>query len=183
MMAFELRAARGVYAVAASIALAACGEEARGPTVGQPIADYGATTLEGDSVSLASLRGDVVLLNLWATWCVPCRTETPYLQSISEEYGPRGLEVVGVSQDVGDVRDDIAMFVEEYGVTYTILHDPRMRGLDLYRVFGMPGSFLIDREGILRWRQYGPILEGDPTFLRALEDVLSRAGSTRAAPS
>jgi cytochrome c biogenesis protein CcmG/thiol:disulfide interchange protein DsbE len=183
MITFRLRAVRVIYAALALIALAACEGRGRGPSVGAPIADYGATTLTGDSVSLASLRGDVVLLNLWATWCVPCRTETPYLQSISEEYGALGLEVVGVSQDVGDVRDDIAMFVEEYGVTYTILHDPQMRGLDLYRVFGMPGSFLIDREGILRWMQYGPILEGDPTFLRALEDVLSRAGSSRAAPS
>jgi cytochrome c-type biogenesis protein len=172
-MASALRASRCVYAAATLLAFAGCGGTGRGPIVGEPIADYGATTLAGDSISVASLRGDVVLLNLWATWCIPCRTETPYLQSIFEEYGDRGLEVVGVSQDVGDVRDDIAMFVEEYGVTYTILHDPQMRGLDLYRVFGMPGSFLIDREGVLRWMQYGPILEGDPTFLRALEDVLS----------
>jgi peroxiredoxin len=180
MLLLPLLRMRGLCASTALSALAACGGTASGPTVGEPLADYGATTLAGDSVSLASLRGDVVLLNLWATWCIPCRTETPYLQSISEEYGPRGLEVVGVSQDVGDVRGDIAMFVEEYGVTYTILHDPQMRGLDLYRVFGMPGSFLIDRDGILRWMQYGPILEGDPTFLRALDDVLS-AGSPRAA--
>jgi len=173
MIAYKLQARGTLYAALALTVLAGCGGTVRGPTVGEPIADYGATTLAGDSISLASLRGDVVLLNLWATWCVPCRTETPYLQSISEEYGPRGLEVVGVSQDVGDVRDDIEMFVEEYGVTYTILHDPQMRGLDLYRVLGMPGSFLIDREGTLRWMQYGPILEGDPAFLRALEDVLS----------
>jgi peroxiredoxin len=183
MMAAKLLPPRGVCAVATLIALTACDGTARGPVVGEPIADYGATTLAGDSVSLASLRGDVVLLNLWATWCIPCRTETPYLQSISEEYGPRGLEVVGVSQDVGDMRDDIERFVEEYGVTYTILHDPQMRGLDLYRVFGMPGSFLIDRDGILRWMQYGPILEDDPTFLRALEDVLSGAGTPRGSAS
>jgi thiol-disulfide isomerase/thioredoxin len=114
-----------------------------------------------------------VLLNLWATWCVPCRTETPYLQSISEEYRDRGLRVVGVSQDVGDAGDDIRAFVERYGVTYTILHDRQMRGLDLYRVNGLPGTFLIDREGVLRWMQYGPIREGDPAFLQALDDVLS----------
>lgn len=141
--------------------------------VGEPAFDYGATTVEGDSVSLSGLRGEVVLLNLWATWCVPCRTETPYLQSISEEYGDRGLHVVGVSQDVGDAEADIRAFVERYGVTYTILHDPQMRGLDLYRVNGLPGTFLIDREGVLRWMKYGPIREGDPAFLRALADVLS----------
>jgi cytochrome c biogenesis protein CcmG/thiol:disulfide interchange protein DsbE len=156
--------------------LLGCAPE-RGPVVGEPAIDYAAPTLEGQSVSLESLRGKVVLLNLWATWCVPCRTETPYLQAIFEEYGPHGLEIVGVSQDVGDARGDIESFVAEYGVTYTILHDPEMRGLDLYRVFGLPGSFLIDRDGVLRWMQYGPIREDDPIFHRALEDVLSRAPS------
>jgi peroxiredoxin len=173
-MAHTLR----IFAVSALTALVAgCGSADRGPTVGEPIADYAAMTLEGESMSLSELRGEVVLLNLWATWCVPCRTETPYLQSIAEQNRGRGLHVVGVSQDAGGATEDIRAFVEEYGVTYTILHDPQMRGLDLFRVIGLPGSFLIDREGVLRWMQYGPIREGDPDFLRALEDVLSRAGS------
>jgi len=124
-------------------------------------------------VSLGSLRGEVVLLNLWATWCGPCRTETPYLQSLYEERSADGFRIVGVSLDVGDAAEQIAQFVEEYGVTYTILHDPQMRGMDLYQVLGLPATFLIDREGVLRWMRYGPILEGDPDFLGALEDVLS----------
>lgn len=144
-----------------------------GPRVGQPAIEYVATTLEGDSVSLGSLRGQVVLLNLWATWCVPCRQETPYLQSVFEEHQGEGLRIVGISLDTGDAAGDIRAFVEEYGVTYTILHDRRMRGLELYQVIGLPGSFLIDREGILRWMQYGPIREGDSAFLQALEDALS----------
>ena len=64
-------------------------------------------------------------------------------------------------------------FVEEFGVTYSILHDPQMRGMELYQVLGLPATFLIDREGVLRWMRYGPIPEGDADFLRALEDVLS----------
>jgi cytochrome c-type biogenesis protein len=155
-----------------AVTLLACGRP-EPATIGTVAPSYVAATLAGDSVSLEDLRGQVVLLNLWATWCVPCRTETPYLQSVFERYRDRGLRVVGVSQDVGDARRDIEEFIEEYGVTYTILHDPRMRGLDLYRVIGLPGSFLIDREGVLRWLQYGPIREGDSGFLRALEDALS----------
>jgi peroxiredoxin len=155
------------------LAVSAClSEAARGPQLGSPAPEYVTATLGGDSVSLASLRGQAVLVNLWATWCVPCRTETPYLQSIFEEHAARGLRVLGISQDVGDARQDIEAFVDEFGVTYTILHDPRMRGLDIYRVLGLPGTFLIDREGILRWMQYGPIREGDPAFLSALDDVL-----------
>jgi len=143
------------------------------PRVGEAAIEYPAATLAGDTVRLASLRGDVVLLNLWATWCVPCRRETPYLEDLSEEYRERGLKVVGVSLDTGDAAADVAMFVEEYGVTYTILHDPQMRGMDLYQVPGLPATFLIDREGVLRWIRYGPILEGDAEFLGALEELLS----------
>lgn len=147
--------------------------EARPPQVGEPIRDYAAATLVGDTISLSSLRGKVVLLNLWATWCGPCRTETPYLQSVFEEHAEEGFEIVGISMDTRDAADDIAMFVDEYGVTYTILHDPRMLGMELYQVLGLPATFLIDRDGVLRWMRYGPIPEGDPAFLRALEDVLS----------
>lgn len=143
------------------------------PRVGRAAIEYPAATLEGDTVTLASLRGRVVLLNLWATWCVPCREETPYLQSIYEEYGDRGLEIVGISLDAGDATDLVARFVEDYEVTYTILHDPQMRGMELYQVPGLPATFLIDREGTLRWIRYGPILEGDTDFASALEAVLS----------
>ena len=143
------------------------------PRVGSPAIEYAAATLAGDTVSLASLEGNVVLLNLWATWCVPCRQETPYLEKIYQEQKDRGFQVVGVSMDAGDSDDDVAKFVEEYGVTYTILHDPQMRGLDLYQAPGLPATFMIDRDGILRWVRYGPILEGDPDFLRALEELLS----------
>ena len=143
------------------------------PRVGQPAIEYPAATLAGDTVTLASLKGNVVLLNLWATWCVPCREETPYLQSLYEEHGEDGLRIVGISLDTGDAESDVAMFVEEYGVTYTVLHDPQMRGLELYQVPGLPATFLIDREGVLRWIRYGPILEGDADFMGALEELLS----------
>ncbi|HSH76771.1 MAG TPA: TlpA disulfide reductase family protein [Longimicrobiales bacterium] len=143
------------------------------PRVGEPARAYAAATLDGDTVSLASLRGQVVLLNLWATWCAPCRAETPYLQSLYEDYRDQGFVIVGISMDTGDAAEDVAMFVEEYDVGYTILHDPRMAGMELYQVLGLPATFLIDREGVLRWMRYGPIAEGDPDFLRALDDVLS----------
>jgi peroxiredoxin len=99
--------------------------------------------------------------------------ETPYLQSLYEERRDEGFEIVGISMDTRDAAGDVALFVDEFGVTYTILHDPRMVGLELYQVLGLPATFLIDREGVLRWMKYGPILEDDPAFLAALEDVLS----------
>ena len=143
------------------------------PQIDELARPYAAATLSGEVVSLESLRGQVVLLNLWATWCGPCRTETPYLQSLYEEYGEDGFEIVGISMDTRAAADDVAMFVDDYSVTYTILHDPTMEGMELYQVLGLPATFLIDREGVLRWMRYGPISEGDPEFLRALGDAIS----------
>jgi cytochrome c-type biogenesis protein len=159
-----------MFALVAGACLPA--ENAGPPQIGAVARDYTATTLAGESVSLSSMRGKVVLLNLWATWCTPCRMETPYLQSVFEEYEDQGFDIVGISMDTGDAADDVAMFVEEYAVTYTILHDPQMAGMELYQVLGLPATFLIDREGVLRWMRYGPIPEDDPAFLQALEDVL-----------
>jgi len=143
-----------------------------GPQVGSPAPEYQATTLQGEAVTLASLQGKPVLLNLWATWCAPCRYETPFLQALYEERGPDGLEIVGVSMDTGDAKDLIEEFIEEYGVTYTILADPQMVGMEAYQVLGLPATFLIDREGVLRWMKFGPVSETDQSFLNALESVL-----------
>ena len=165
---------RRLLPLALAFGVAACApSEGQGPLrVGESIRPYAAATLSGDTVSLASLEGSVVLLNLWATWCTPCREETPYLQSLYEEHRDRGFEIVGASMDTGNAADAVRMFVDEYDVTYTILHDPTMRGMDVYQALGLPATFLIDRQGVLRWMRFGPIEEGDATFLEALETVL-----------
>ena len=146
--------------------------EAEGPRVGAAAPAYGASTLAGDSVSLAGLKGQVVLLNFWATWCAPCRQETPYLEALFNERKDRGLTIVGVSMDTGDAREQVEDFVREFGVTYPILLDPQMRGLDTYRVLGLPATFLIARDGVLRWMRFGPVMETDQEFLSALESTL-----------
>jgi len=142
------------------------------PKLGAVIPGYTASTLEGDSISLSSLRGEVVLLNLWATWCAPCRKETPFLQELFEQRKADGLHLVGVSLDSGAAVEQVKKFVQDYGVTYTILHDPENRAMELYRVLGLPATFLVDREGVLRWMRYGPVGETDQDFLSALEDAL-----------
>ena len=169
------RRVRAVGVVAACALAPGCMPAGDGgpPRIGAPAAAYEAATLDGRVVSLESLRGQAVLLNLWATWCIPCRQETPYLESVYNEYKDQGFEIVGISMDAGEAADDVAMFVQDFGVTYTILHDPQMSGMELYQVLGLPATFLIDREGVLRWMRYGPIPEGDGEFLAALNDVLS----------
>ncbi len=167
----KIRWVSGAFLVVA-ISTCAVDDTTGPPQLGALIPGYTATTLEGDSVSLSSLQGEVVLLNLWATWCAPCRKETPFLQELFEEHQEDGLHLVGVSLDTGVATEQVERFVEDYGVTYTILHDPENRAMELYRVLGLPATFLIDRDGVLRWMRYGPVGETDQEFLSKLEDAL-----------
>ena len=152
-----------------------CGRRESQPRVeiGQPAPRYAATTLAGDSVSTGALAGKVVLLNVWATWCAPCRAESPYLQSLYEQHRAGGLEIVGVSVDARGQDEAIREFAQEFRVTYPIWRDPDERVQSLYMALGVPSSYLIDRTGTLRWRRLGTIRESDTTFTRALTAALA----------
>jgi cytochrome c biogenesis protein CcmG/thiol:disulfide interchange protein DsbE len=98
-------------------------------------------------VSLVSLRGQGVVLNFWASWCIPCKEEAPMLQAAWEENRDRGLAVVGVNAQ--DFRTDARRFAERYGLTYTLVHDRRGRSLGRYGLTGFPETWWIDRRGRL----------------------------------
>ena len=138
---------------------------------GDPAPDFGAPVFDGDSLHLASLRGRPVLLNVWATWCPPCREEMPALQALHEELGPRGLRVVGVSVDSRGSEDTIRRFLEEGGYTFTILHDASDAVSRQFRTIGVPESFLIDGEGrvVRRWiGKFDPLAEDVVRDIEAL---------------
>ena len=140
--------------------------------VGAPAPSYRTTSLAGDSVSLAAHRGKVVLLNVWATWCHPCRREIPELQAIHERYQVRGLELVGVSVDADGSDDAIRAFMQEFRMTFPVWRDPDERVSAQFLVVGVPATFLIDREGVLRWRKTGPIAPNDSSLASAIERAL-----------
>ncbi len=145
----------------------------RPPQVGDPAPDFQAMSLDGErTVALGDYAGQTILVNLWATWCAPCRFETPYLQSVYEENRDRGLMIVGVSVDSPSALDLVNDFLEEMGVTYDILLDPDMVSTDAFLPIGYPASYLIDGDGVVRFTRLGPIAEGDPAFLEALEQTL-----------
>lgn len=155
-------------------ALAGCGNAFPSyGEVGDKAPDYGATTLSGDSITLASLRGSPVLLNIWATWCPPCRKEMPDLQELHERYSPQGLRVVGVSIDASGADEAVADFLEEYGVTYTILRDPADRIASVFMTQGVPVTILIDADGTVLWRKLGPVSAEDEGLAAALRRALS----------
>lgn len=123
--------------------------------VGARAPAYSAQTLDGRSVSLESLRGKVVVLNVWATWCTPCRAEMPALQRLHEQFAGRGLEIVAVSVDKplgslapsGRAGGDVRGYVNEMGLTFQILHDPEGSIEQLFLVNGLPTTFIIDKNG------------------------------------
>ncbi len=170
-----MRAPRRAGAAALLLALAACGAEGRvaPPEVGNPAPAYAAAGMAGDSVSLAALRGRVVLLNVWATWCHPCREEIPALQQLHERWGPRGLELVGVSVDNRADRPAVAEFARDYGMTYAVWLDPDERVSSTFRTLGVPSTFLIGRDGTILWKHVGPVNAGDPQLVRLLGEALA----------
>ncbi len=163
-----------LIAAGALIGLTACGEEGipRGAVVGSPAPEYSATALDGEAVSLADHEGRVVLLNVWATWCPPCREEIPALQELHERYVARGLDVVGVSIDGRGERDNIPAFLDGFGVSYPIWLDPAERVTSVFRTQGVPTTFLIGRDGTLLWRHVGPVTADHAELNRLLGEHL-----------
>lgn len=144
--------------------------------IGQPAPNYRAVSLNGDSVSLGSQRGKVLLLNVWATWCHPCRDEIPELRAVHAKYQGRGLELVGVSVDVDGAEEHIREFMKEFEMSYPVWLDPDERVSTQFLVVGVPATFLIDKTGILRWRKTGPVQPGDTSLTNSIERALA-AGS------
>src|SRR5687767_6740470 len=174
---------RQVATWVALVTVGCSGEPVPQVRVGAPAPRYAATTLAGDSVTTSSLAGKVVLLNVWATWCAPCRDEIPYLQSLYEKHQQAGLEIIGVSVDARGQDAAIRAFAKDFRMTYPIWRDPDERVQSMFLALGVPASYLIDRGGILRWRRIGIINASDTAFTRTLGDALSTsAEGTSPAP-
>lgn len=118
-----------------------------GVEVGDRAPAYSAPSLDGEEVALADFRGRPVLLNVWATWCGPCRVEMPSIQRLFDAYRDRGFVVLAVSVDPGHARAEVARFAEEYALTFPILHDPASRVSEIFRTRGVPETIILDGEG------------------------------------
>ncbi|MEK7401356.1 MAG: TlpA disulfide reductase family protein [Gemmatimonadota bacterium] len=164
-----------VLVLALSFATGACGasRDAGGKVeVGQPMPDYSATTASGDSVALSMHRGRVVMLNVWATWCHPCRTEIPELVALNKRYAARGLDIIGVTVDAAGADADVRQFVRDFAMDYPVWFDPEDRVSTRFLLIGVPTTFVIDRAGVLRWRKTGPVQPGDTALTGILERAL-----------
>ncbi|AIC15655.1 redoxin domain-containing protein [Nitrososphaera viennensis] len=136
----------------------------------KPAPAYQATTLDGKQVSLEDLRGQVVVLNVWATWCVPCRTEMPGLEALQQDFAGSDFKVVGVSIDDAGADDRINSFLKSKGITYTIWRDPSDRFASTFRTIGVPESFLISKDGYVlhQWKgAFDPMSEDTRSRVQA----------------
>lgn len=143
--------------------------------VGAPAPEYAARTLAGDTVRLDALRGRVVVLNVWATWCTPCIEEMPALQRLHDDLVDDGVSVVAVSVDAaaaGGGDADVRAFVDRFGLTFTVLRDASGRIEDAFGVAGLPTTFVIDRDGRIQRKVLGAREWHDPALASEIESLL-----------
>jgi peroxiredoxin len=126
--------------------------------------------MEAPPVSIAALRGQVVLLNFWATWCKPCEEEMPAMERLYRELGPRGFELVAISVD--DDSGPVKAFRERLDITFPIALDPEQKSTRLYQTMGFPESVLVDREGNIVERYVGPRDWDHPAFAERIAALL-----------
>ncbi len=126
----------------------------------------------GQSLSLADLRGKAVVINFWASWCRPCKEESPYLEETWQRGRARGLVVVGVDEE--DVSEDARRFVRSTGITYPVVRDKTGAVRDEYRLHGYPETFVVSRDGRILEHVAGPVDRGEfrDRFERAVERAL-----------
>jgi thiol-disulfide isomerase/thioredoxin len=157
------------------------------PLIGKPAPDFTLEDLSGKKVSLASFKGKAVLVNFWATWCGPCKIETPWLVELRNQYASQGFEILGVSVDdldlddkakLGEEKQDIAKFVEKMQMPYPVL----INGDSLSHPYGgldaMPSSFYVDRNGTIVDAQMGISSKDD--IEAKIRKALGGAGTSEA---
>jgi peroxiredoxin len=149
------------------------GDELFPVAVGSDAPAMSAVTLDGTKrvKSLADYKGKVVVLNVWATWCEPCRVEMPSLEKLHREFGPQGLSVVAVSVDDAGTESRIRDFAKEYNLSFEILHDPTRKTTANYQITGFPETFVIARDGTIRKKVIGAAdwsSEGNRALIREL---------------
>lgn len=133
------------------------GDELFPVSVGTKAPDFHARTLAATPAvkALDDYRGQVVLLNIWATWCLPCRVEMPSIEDLQREMGPRGLKIVSVSVDDPGQEQKVRDFARQYGLTFEILHDGSGAIEKQYQTTGVPETFVIGRDGVIRKKVIG----------------------------
>ena len=150
-----------------TVLVVGCYRGSRPPRIGTAAPEF--TVQDADrKVSLSELRGKVVVLNFWATWCGPCVEEMPSLVQLQQRFKDKGVSVVGISIDVDG--DAYHKFLKDYKVDFLTVRDPDQKASNLYGTFKWPETYIIDRSGIVRRKFIGPVEWSQPEIV----DFLSK---------
>ncbi len=119
------------------------------PQVGFTAPDFTLRSIDGKTHTLSALKGNAILVNLWATWCPPCRAEMPAIEKMYQEYKDQGFIVLAINTTYQDEPSSISPFIKEYNLTFPILLDEKGFAGSAYQLHSMPSSYFIDRAGII----------------------------------
>ena len=192
--------ARGQWAVVLGVVVALAlgvwaatrvlGDELFPVAVGSRAPDFGAAVVQATVAprpgadpavrTLADYKGRVVLVNVWATWCPPCREEVPSMQALYRDFAGRGFKIVAVSVDAPGDEKAVRDFMREYGVTFDVLHDVERRIQKTYQTTGVPENFVIGADGVVRKKAYAQNWNG-PENRALIARLLAEAGAPAAA--
>jgi peroxiredoxin len=139
---------------AATTEQVASGDPITGCKVGEKAPDFSLTTLQGEQVQLSGLRGDVVIVDFWATWCAPCRMAIPHLQDLQDEFGDRGLTIVGVAMDQQGERV-VRPFAEKNHLRFKVAMPNGRIAQDYCGISALPTTFIIDPDGVIQRKYIG----------------------------
>jgi peroxiredoxin len=128
--------------------------------------------LEGNMVSLSRYKGKVIFLNFWATWCKPCEEEMPSMQYLYNTLKGKNFEMVAVSID-SKGGSTVQEFVEQYGISFPVLHDRKGKIKELYKTTGVPETFIIDQNGVVAEKVWGPRDWSAPYATKVIHDLLN----------
>ncbi len=145
---------RKILAAALMIGLAAMGCGAQEASSRKPAADFNVKRLDGQTLQLSALKGKVVLLDFWATWCPPCRAEIPHFKELYDQYKGKGLEIIGLALDQ-DGEATVRSFAQQNGIQYPLAMGSQALTQAYGGILGIPTTFLIDKQGKIAQKYIG----------------------------
>lgn len=153
--------------------IVSCSKESSAPRSGSVAPDFSINDATGKTVQLSDLRGSVVLLNFWATWCPPCQEEVPALSRLNTRMAGTAFRMVTISIDEGGSAA-VEDFFRTSGYRLPTLLDPAGAVGQLYGITGVPETFIIDSQGVIRKKVKGPLVWDDPSVIRYLSELQKR---------